>query len=298
MPETIVLLPSNICHDVFFLLKHIGATIKFIDIDRKEFEINKEIVLKNIMINSQTMLLWNHSYGNPHVPYDFFIDVKKKKSDTIIIDDRCLCNPAYHASNINDSYIDLIIYSTGLRKQVDLKFGAWGLINSKYDIPKNLYDFDPDLHNKLKVLLFNNLQNDFFVYVKHAWIELDLENYSHDTYHVDILKENNRWIHHKKELSEIYYQELDKAYFVHERFNEWRVNILVKNKLDIIKHLFQNDLFASNHYLSIGSIVSKKKFPVAEWLHKHILNLFIDKHYTKEMAYKTSDIINKYGYPI
>ena len=298
LQATSVFLPTNICHDVFFLLKHAGVKIIFLDIDKNELEINKEIAIENIGFNAKVILLWNHSYGNSHVPYDFFTEAKNKNPELIIIDDRCLCNPVDFQPNANDSLIDLILYSTGYGKQVELNYGALGIVNDKYILPQDFYDFKKNIHKELKAALFSTDINNLSIKLEKVWIKLDNEMFHFDQYYNEVRNENIKWIDHKNKLSEIYYGELNEAFFINKRFNDWRFNILVKNKRDLMKRIFREDLFISNHYPSIGSIVERKSFPIAEWLHEHVLNLFIDKHYTEEMAYRTVEIINKYGNPI
>ena len=298
MRHATILLPTNICHDVFFLLKHIGSEIVFLDIDSETLEMNTGIAMGQLDIQAKTILFWNHTYGNPLIPFDFFKAAKSKNPNLVIIDDRCLCDPDNFKLLKEDEIIDLIIYSTGNRKQVDLNYGALGLANSKYNIPSLFYDFDEHIYAELKQLFNGGDLKGLMTILRTAWIQISFDVKDGLEFENQIISEKSRWKPHKKKLSDIYNEELGDKFAINEKFNGWRFNILVENKNEIFRLLKNEGLFVSNHYPSIGSIFNIKDFPVAEHLHKHVVNLFIDKHYSTDMAYKTARIIRKYGNPI
>ena len=64
---------------------------------------------------------------------------------------------------------------------------------------------------------------------------------------------------------------------------------MTDKKDEILKALFAEGLFASNHYQSHSS-----DCPIATNLHHYVINLFNDQYYTTEQAIKTCEIINQY----
>jgi hypothetical protein len=84
-------------------------------------------------------------------------------------------------------------------------------------------------------------------------------------------------------------------------FHDWRFNILVNNKAELLKAIFNEKLFASNHYYPITKLINNGYAPNSEKLFNHVINLFNDKRYTENMATDTIDIvkshINKWGIP-
>ena len=126
----IVLLPSNICKDVIEVLKYAGLTLKFLDISNDTLCIVQNQIKENI--HSASLLLFVHTYGVEICFDDFFKELKLINPLLTIVDDRCLCIP--YLKNPS-SYADLVLYSTGEKKQVDLGKGGIGYVskNLNYD---------------------------------------------------------------------------------------------------------------------------------------------------------------------
>lgn len=293
-----ILIPSNICHDVVFLLKFMGIKIIFIDIEKNTLGLNTQQALEKITSLDKLILLWNHTYGNEDIPFDFFQKAKSINPELVIIDDRCLCNPLNFHSNSDDILIDLILFSTGYGKQIELNYGAIGIVNSKYNIGSHYHDFDEEKHYKLKELLQNSNTGELSAFTANAWTRVNIAPLEEKNYMEEVHREANLWAGHKMRLFELFSGEINSDLLLAERFNKWRFNILVDNKDEILGQIKKEGLFASGHYQSLGSILTSKKFEVSEWVYNHVVNLFIDKHFTIEMAYKTAKLINKYANPI
>ena len=75
-------------------------------------------------------MLWVNPYGASNKCDTFFKEIKNIKPDFIIIDDRCLQKPNF---SYPKSHADIIIYSTGYSKYVDINWGGFGfLLNHKF----------------------------------------------------------------------------------------------------------------------------------------------------------------------
>ncbi len=293
-----IILPSNICHDVIFLLSYLGIEIQYLDIDKNTLELDKKAAIREVDHTKDTILLWNHTYGNEEVPYNFFAELKLKAPQLIIVDDRCLCNPKKYRAEPNDKIIDLIIYSTGYGKQVELDYGAFGLLNTQYKASYEYHDFAKGKYLRLKSLLLNSKFEKLLPLLQDVWMKIDIDPVNEINYMEELDKEEQSWRSHKEQLMEIYYNEIDNNYFLQEKFNNWRLNILVQNKNEFLRIIQREGLFASSHYPSMGSIFTKQKFLTSEWLHGHVINLFFNKHFTKDMVFKMTKLINKYANPI
>ncbi len=292
-----IIIPSNICHDVYFVLESIGMNIVFVDIDKSSLEQSITSSLDSVMSNKKVILLWNHQYGIPDSPYDFFELVKLTKTETIIIDDRCLCNASEYEFNVKDMYVDLILYSTGYGKQVELNHGAFGIYQDFYFMSDSYNNFNEDIYINLKEELAHNDTNVSVLKdgIKNVWQGVNYDSMSICQYKSNIIRENTKWSNHKEQIKNIFSSGITTNIKVSNKFNNWRYHILVKNKSILLKKIFDAGLFASGHYPSIGSIIDNREYPNAEWLHRSVINLFIDKHYTVEDANRTVEIINKYG---
>ncbi len=298
LQNTPIILPTNICHDVYFLLQLMGNELLFLDINPDTLEIDMEHASEKIKTSKSVILLWNHTYGKEEVPYEFFNGAKETNPGLIIIDDRCLCNPAFFQLAEEDNIIDLILFSTGAKKQIDLGHGAFGVMKEKYNISTEYYDFEESAYIGLKSSFKQAVDPLQEIKSDYAWGLTKITLPREEEFKKQINSEQAKWAGHKTQLINIYNEELRKPFKIDERFNTWRFNILVKNKSEILDRLKENNLYASGHYPSIGSISGEGDYPVAERLFKHVINLFIDKYYTEEKAIKTTQIINEYGHSI
>lgn len=291
-----LLLPSNICYDVFFLVRYLEISFVIVDTDMSNFCIDREITIDLIKKNRRSILVFNHTYGIPEVPYDFFRELRNISSEIVIIDDRCLCMPIMK-TNSDDSCIDLILYSTGYAKQVDLSRWGFGFVNNPFCMTRHQITFEKQKYSELKNSFYDHLFNYLpdrgylseCVQISDK-IDDDIELPDYETL---ISEDVEKWQEHKRKITEIYNSELPYQIQLPSEMNSWRFNIIVNNRDKIINQLFRNNLFASAHYASIGTILNGQSCPNADHLNQKIINLFKDKYYTEEKAKKTVDIIRK-----
>ena len=74
-----------------------------------------------------------------------------------------------------------------------------------------------------------------------------------------------------------------------------RFNLLFENRDEILKLFTDNDIFSSKHYFSLSQLLGHLPNKIWSFYSNHIINLFNDKRCTVPMAYKSVEIINKYG---
>ena len=247
-----VLLPANICPDVVKTLHYAGMTTTFIDLQVETLCINQEAVLA--AAKDASMLLFVHTYGIEHDFYAFFEQVREQNPDIIIVDDKCLCLPDL---DVKDSAADLVLYSTGEKKMVNLGGGAIGYLADKWE-----YD---EVEVEESDLLSNEL---WLLDPKQLYMKMDAI------------------IAHKEKLNTIYRAMLPEAIQLPDAYQHWRFNILVPNKQQILDALAAEDIPAESVYPALdGACV------VANNLHALAINLFNDKRQTQEQAIRACEII-------
>lgn len=291
-----LLLPSNICRDVFFLINYLEISYVLVDIDMSDFCINKEIVIDLIKRNRRSILVFNHTYGTPAVPYAFFREIRNISPKVVIIDDRCLCAPIMK-TNSDDSCIDLILYSTGYAKQVDLSGWGFGFVDDSFCMNRHQITFEKQKYLELKNSFYEHTLNYLpdkdniseCIQVSDN-IDTDIEPLFYERL---IAEDVEKWQEHKRTITEIYKSSFPDEIQLPSEMNNWRFNIIVKKRDRIFKELFRNNLFASAHYASIGTMMNRQDCRTADQLHQNIINLFVDKYYTEEKAEKTVEIIRK-----
>ena len=92
-------------------------------------------------------------------------------------------------------------------------------------------------------------------------------------------------------LNKIYAARLPQEIQLPERYQTWRFNIRIPNKKQILKAIFDHDLFASSHYASLGGIMSENRTPITEMLANHVINLFNDQYFDAQRAERVCEII-------
>lgn len=248
-----VLLPANICTDVVSTLQYAGLELEFVDIQADNLCIDQEAVLS--LAKEASMLLFVHTYGVESDFLDFFQKLKEVNADIVIVDDKYLCMPDLH---VEENPADLVLYSTGAKKMVDLGGGAIGYVAEKWE------------YNEIEVEPNEYLTNEMWMLdTKQLYMKMDA------------------MIAHKEKLNAVYRKMLPSAIQLPDAYQHWRYNILTDKKDEILKALFAEGLFASSHYKSLSNDCI-----VAQNLHEHVLNLFNDQYYTEYQAIRTCEIIN------
>ena len=248
-----VLLPVNICTDVVATLQYAELELEFVDIQADNLCIDQEAVLS--LAKEASMLLFVHTYGIENDFYDFFQKIKEVHAGIVIVDDKCLCMPDLH---VEESPADLVLYSTGAKKMIDLGGGAIGYVADQWK------------YDEIEVNPNEYLTNDMWLLdTKQLYMKMDA------------------MIAHKEKLNAIYRKMLPFAIQLPDAYQHWRFNILTDKKDEILKTLFAKGLFASSHYKSLSN-----DCVVAQNLHEHMLNLFNDQYYTEEQVIRTCEIIN------
>ena len=248
-----VLLPANVCPDVVKTLHHAGLTTTFVDLQVDNLCIHQETVLR--LAKQASMLLFVHTYGIEHDFYAFFEQVREQNPDIIIVDDKCLCLPDLE---VKESPADLVLYSTGERKMVNLGGGAIGYLADKWEYDEVTVEDCEYLSNELWLLD-----------PKQLYLKMDTI------------------IAHKEKLNTVYRAMLPETIQLPDAFQHWRFNILVQNKQQILDALAAEGLEAESRYASLD-----ESCVVASNLHAYVIHLYNDKCFTLEQACRACEIIN------
>ncbi|MBP7274247.1 MAG: DegT/DnrJ/EryC1/StrS family aminotransferase [Saprospiraceae bacterium] len=286
------LLPANVCPIVPLTFKKANVDFEFIDINNKTLCIDEETVLKKISDNSSEFegIVFVHTYGALKHVHNFFNQIKAISTNFKIIDDRCLCFPD---TEIKDMCSDLMLYSTGYGKTIDLGQGAFAYLKeglyvneevqnySEYDLEKLTDDYKFCLQNRL------NISNK-----NYNWLDTKLNTIDKNKYFQLISQKVVELKTHKEKINAIYNSNLSDHIKLDSDFNNWRYNIVVNNKDEILRRIFDAGLFASSHYVPSSVLFSDVNYFEAELLSQKIINLFNDKSFSEQQAENICKIIN------
>jgi len=288
------LLPTNICPDVYFTFKKAGFNILWGDIEVDN--LNLDLVKYSDLIRNHKIdgFLYNHTYGNEFTPLDKFKELKKLDPDLCIIDDRCLCMPDPEYITIPEC-INLVLFSTNKKKQIDLGFGGYGYSSFNHkEIKEDFNSFDYDALSEA----YSNESFMNYLYdskINTNWLNSGELLLPSDEYKNKIKERSENVRTHKDQLLKIYRTMIPKTMQLDEKYQNWRFNIKCDNRSFVLNMIKNIGFFAGTHYKSLGSIIDNKSFPIAEQMEQSVINLFIDFNYTTQMAKETAGIIKQFA---
>jgi len=283
----VYLLPANICAIVPITFVKAGVKFEFVDICPVNLCISEKRVLKIIKNNpgKYAGIIYVHTYGALQKTINFFEKIKQICNDIKIIDDRCLCIPEFEQP---DSFIaDLIVYSTGYGKYVDIGYGAFGYYNDSLNFSyfKEQYNDKAilELNEQIKTCLISKtkLKSDI-----NNWLDTHFFHFIPEDYKDKVNDMKNKASQHKAIINNIYSNNLPQKIQLKTNYNQWRFNIQIDNKEKILTEVFNNKLFASSHYAPSNTLFDNNYFVEAELLSSKIINLFNDFYFNEQMAFE------------
>jgi hypothetical protein len=283
------LLPANICPIVPITFLKARVPFEFIDISATTLNMDLEQAENSIKSGKFGGLLYAHTYGEQTTPLEFFSAIKKVAPKLMIVDDRCLCvpdlEPVYTSA-------DVILYSTGYAKIVELNFGGYAFLRDGFEYHHASLPFNPEHHDEIEKLYKQAIQNrEKFIYHDSNWLQIDPPFPAWYDYSLQIETKRKDSLILRESLNRIYQSRLPKEIQLPQNYQMWRFNIRVQNKSQILNAIFKAGLFASSHYASMAGIMADDSAPHAESLADEVINLFIDDHFDEEKAQKTCDVI-------
>ena len=277
------LMPANICPIVPITFFKARVPLEFVDISAETLHMDREQAEALIKKRRYGGLLYAHTYGEPSTPHNFFADAKSLDPELLIIDDRCLCIPDLEPDD--NSRADVILYSTGYAKIVELNFGGYAFIKAGVPYEPQRLSFSAQDYEELEKACKESIsKSSKFIYRDSDWLETESDlpaRYDYQQLIKNGLKES---LQQRATLNAIYATSLPVEIQLPNEYQMWRFNIRVKNKKRIYDAIFKAGLFASSHYASLAGIMVEGRAPHAETLADEIINLFNDHHFSAQQA--------------
>ena len=296
--STVFLLPSNSCPILIATFCKAGIKVRLTDIDDQFYLINPSHVFSSLEDAKTPLgLLFIRTYGFINDQSNFFSKIKSQFPNTVIIDDRCLAIPSFEVDEISDPNVDLILFSSGYSKVVELGFGGYGLTQKQINPRKHAnLEFNKSDHQLLIDHFRDSLDNDTpFEYPNSNWLDLRTPANSFLDYQSQVTSGLHDAASHKSKINAIYHSEMSgnpSIQLLSPSYWNWRFCILSDKKEQILKNIFSNNYFASSHYQPVDPFLGFKCSPVAFTLHQNVINLFNDFRITVDDAHSISDIVN------
>ena len=284
------ILPANICPIVPITFFKAEIPFEFVDISAKTMHIDLDQAEGRLDRGSYGGILYAHTYGEVSTPDNFFQSIKSRHPDLMLIDDRCLCIP--DLSPPQEIVTDVALYSTGYAKIVDLGFGGYAFIKDSVTYQPEHLRFNPEDHEKLEVGYKLAIQSQTpYSYNDNDWLRTDADLPAWYDYRQQIQDSTKVSLNHRSAINKIYADRIPQELQLPQEYQTWRFNLRVKNKEKILGAIFESDLFASSHFVSLAGIMSLGQCPQAKILSNEIINLFNDHHFDIQKAEKTCEVI-------
>lgn len=284
------LLPANACPVLPLTFLKAGISFEFVDIDESH-AMSKDIAKEKISSNEFSGLVFVHAYGKRFDNAAFYREVKHICPDCCIIDDRCLCQP--ELSDELPVNTDLVLYSTGYAKYVELMHGGFGITDYKIDCSFR-YEYSESEETRQQTYIKERL-NDGGVYEladDFPWLNGAPLQYSQEEYIRRIQDRIPEMYSQKDCINTIYRTNLPKDIQWGADYDNWRFMVSVNNRDKVLDAIFNNGLFAGANYPSVSYLFKKQHSPQAEEESKHTLNLLNNHRVDEAFALKLCEVIN------
>ncbi len=295
------LLPATVCFSVPFLFVKMQKNIIFYDMGASVDELAALCVMNHYK-PAQIGVLVVEPYG------------KALAKDTIrqltsqyacVIQDSCLSIPDLNLPTATAA--DLIVYSTGKGKNLEIGQGAVAHLKEKYIITFSNLKADQkeniannyaqaDEYWKNIITTNSNVDRSFMENLTNIDTSSQVGKFTEQSYIAQIKLLQPKIITHKAVLNQIYQTIIPEALQCTTPLHNWRFTLFVDKPEVVSKAIFGIEgLFASRHYANVANYIKtnhkNNTFVVANFIQSHIINLFNDFYYNASKAEQTAELI-------
>lgn len=291
-PPGVWLLPANACPDVPATFETAGRRFETIDVCPQTLHLDEELVWQRVQSLEVAGLLYIDSYGSSRVAatLEFFQRLKHNRPELLIVWDRCLCYPDCAEP---PGCADLVLYSTGRAKPLDLGGGAFGW--SRQPLSSKPRTYEPEAHAEWEHCVKHSRSRGTPLPGGSSscnWLDSE---FSFDCeYLVRVQDKLDFALQHRRSITEVYRHNIPAEAQMPKTFHDWRFNILVRNPQELLRTLFENGLWASSHYQDVSPLFGLRPCAVARQVSEHIVNLFSDQTYSLTQAEITSHLVSRH----
>ena len=285
------LLPANVCPVVPLSFMKAGVDFEFVDIDDTH-AMSKGLSMEKFKSGKYSGLLFVHAYGRQFDNSSFYEDIKQYNPNFCIIDDQCLCLPELTGKLPKNT--DLVLYSTGYAKYVELSFGGY-CVTKLGGASFGEYEYSEEDETKQQIYIKECLRREMTYDwpIDYPWLDCSQLQMTQEQYFEVIRKKLPVISEQKERINKIYREQLPKSIQWGEEYENWRFMVSLENRDEVLKAIFEKDLFAGTNFPSVSWMFKQQHSVYAEEEANHILNLFNDHRVNEEFAHRICKVINE-----
>jgi hypothetical protein len=286
------LLPANVCPIVPLTFLKAGVPFEFVDTSSETFHMDLDQAAARVQDQKERYggLLYVHTYGDPSTPNDFFEAIKSEQPDLLLIDDRCLCVPDLEPAPASPA--DVVLYSTGYAKIVDVGLGGFAFIREDMTYRHHASSYEPaQLETIEQDCKLTVAAGGAYIYRDSNWLQTDAPMPSWQNYRNTVREALQVTLEQRKCINAVYDALIPEELRLKPDYQSWRYNIIVDDNQKVLAAVFAGGFFASAHYASLAGTFGPGNGSRAAELSRHVVNLFNDRHFSLDMAEKTAHLV-------
>jgi dTDP-4-amino-4,6-dideoxygalactose transaminase len=309
--EGVYLLPANVCPVVPLVILTAACSFEFIDIDANTLCMDWTLIRQRFESRRAPPVLglvYVRTYGyDGEDIQERVADVKMQHPNILVVDDRCLGRPEPDIDKVDWQRADVILYSTGYGKYIDLGHGGFAHLQDSvaYEAVANEYrkehlDSFTDCyktHVRTETAIYHEGDEARIAAMLRrygAWLETRKSGISWQGHRQKIIDRCKVVDLQKQRLNDIYCDAVSASVQLPRQFHAWRFQIAVEEKKPLLMKIFQAGLFASGHFFPASLLFGGRSKEVAEKLHGRIVNLFNDMYFTEDQALRVGEIVRRH----
>lgn len=306
--EGVWLLPANVCPVVPLAFLAAGKKIEFIDVDAVNLCISESAVIERLAENGTAFvegIVYVRTYGTVLDVSGFFAQVKSVSPESLIIDDLCLTFPEFDLADTS-TQSDACLYSTGYGKCVDLGFGGYALLRDGVSYHSNYHGnagtsrkkFEElDTQIKTHIASGKALATDASI-TNAAWLDCSEPTAPWGEYQKQALEALDMLKSTKKKNNEFLLGAIANELVNSDVSHDWRLQLNVANKEQLLEAIFSAGAFASGHYYPASQLFGGAICEMAEAAHRSIVNIFNDQNVDQKYLDTVVEVVNSVAEPI
>jgi hypothetical protein len=289
------LLPANVCPIVPLTFLKAGCEFELVDIDEETLCMDTVQLLDRLRRDTLRYagVLFVRTYGVEGSFDAFVAEAREWAPEALFVDDRCLCAPRIDVPAAG--LWDVVLYSTGYAKPVDIGFGGFGWCKPNVAYRRHTLPYQTEALEQLTAQYKAAIDHGRpLPYVDSAWLDTTPPATPEREYAMLVTEGWSESLEHKRQINQIYRRALPDSIRLDDRFQTWRFQILVERKAELLASIFERGLFASSHYADLMGIFDSGTAPVAARLHARVVNLFNDRYFSTEQATAIVKIVREH----